>query len=136
MAQQQKLKKSDEQLHWFWRLTTKWWFFIALYLFLVILLSFYISIKYNASAFLGVILVMPLGIFYWFGLLDNPSSANPIFIILVYVVMAFSSATIYYLKFKRGIILKWLIIILILLMVGSFGGCVAYLQNQGYLIGA
>lgn len=133
------LNKGDKkELHKFWDLTSRRWFFMFFYLLLALILSVYANIKYRAPApaFLGFILLMPVGLIYLLGLFDNTEVSSFIFVCIFYLLTVFSINYIHYLKAKKGIILKWLIITLILLMMASFAGCVAYLRANGYPIGA
>ena len=131
-------KLDDSKLHWFWDLTTKKWFFLVLYFSLTLLLLIYANVKYRAPApaLLGFIVSMPIGLLYLFGLFNKSELQSFIFVCVFYIFMVSSIIYLNYIKYKKGIILKWLIIILILLMILSFAGCVAYLGANGYPIGA
>ena len=131
-------KKPDTKIHWFWNLTTKLWFFPVFYFFFALILLIYLGGP--LGGILGVVLFMPLGLLHWFGLVDKtgyPLTSEVLIIILqvsIYVILAFSIATIHYFK-KQGVIIKWLIILIIFLIIASFVGCAADLGPGGYPIG-
>lgn len=123
--------KSNENLHWFWKLTTKWWFFPVFYIALVFI---FLAIKgkliegddtiFNISMLLYL---MPNGLFYFLGLDIGSGSFLPprirYFPPLFHTLFIFSIIIIQYFKLKKNKILKWLIILLILLLLLSFFGC-------------
>lgn len=70
----QKQNADDSQLHWFWRLTTKWWFFPVFYISLS-LITFFLSIlfiKFNHPLSFAIetslitLFMMPNGLVYLF----------------------------------------------------------------------
>lgn len=144
-----KFKKVDDsELYWFWRLTTKWYFFPAYYLILAFLfiVTIYqkrlleLSITSILFEFLLAIVYMPYGLIYLIGipkyglnyriLSYGSAKENMIVIfnwILYFIIIAlfiYLSILIYYYKRKKNIVLKWLIIALFLLVTLSFLGCV------------
>lgn len=127
-------KSDDSQLHWFWRITTRWYFFPLFYFFLVFILTIILGIvsKNFISNFLLATFFMSDGLLYFVsiifgikemysGFADTFSTYFPIFF---NVGMIISIIVIVYYKLKRNITLKWLIIALILLILISFSGCV------------
>ena len=133
-----KKKLDNSKLNWFWNITTRGLFFVIFYLLLSLILLIYASAKYGAPApaLLEFIVLMPVGLLYLLGLFNESEVQSFIFVCVFYIFMVSSIIYLNYVKYKKGIILKWLIITLILLMIGSFAGCIAYLGAKGYPIGA
>lgn len=133
-----KVQKSNRELHWFWKLTTKWWFFPILYLSLVLTFSVITSIKSFTSGinsmlrntlgtFLYTLILMPGGLVYFLQKLIDPTNFTDVAISLSLIFHPFailSIILIYYFRYKKKIILNWLILILLLLIILSFSGCV------------
>ena len=120
----------DSQLHWFWKYTTKWWFFPVYYVVLVFLLSFlYMLDKKEILALLGfayILISMPIGLLYLAnipkeGTYQVLSEWDGSYIFILLFIVLFSIITYY--KYKKETILKWLIITLFLLITLSFVGC-------------
>ena len=138
MEQQQKSKESDEQLHWFWELTTKWWFFPVFYIFLIfILMILWAYLSTNSFSLLGEtfgpsLVMMPTGLGYYIQLPIDLFSKEPlspelgfIFWPVAFIVdlwMIFLMFYIPYCKIKRNIIPKRLIISLYLVIILSLVG--------------
>lgn len=134
-------KSDDSQLEWFWELTTKWWFFPVFYVFLTFLVTIIWKLKGHEDSFLGLfsalLLVLPSGIIFilqfirTFGILSpfngtfdqfiNAASMVAPLIFLPFMLL--SIIRIAYYKIKKGKILKWLIITLLLYLTLSFVGC-------------
>ena len=133
-----KPQKPETKPNWFWDITARGWFFVIFYLLLSLILLIYASAKYRAPApaLLGYILFMPIGLIYLFGLFNNTDTLSFHFVYIFHALMVLSVILISYFRFRKNIILKWLIIILILLMILSFVGCMAYVQTEGYPIRA
>lgn len=133
------LNKGDKkELHKFWDITARGLFFVLFYLFLSLILFIYASTKYGAPlpSIFGFMLFMPIGLLYLLGLFNNTDTWAYHFIYVFDTLLISAAIIISYFRFNRNIILKWLIIALILLVVASFAGCVAYLRDNGYPIGA
>ena len=132
----------DSQLHWFWKLTTKWWFFPVLYITLSLLVMLTIvlfslkkigGISDFFSLWMLIILFMPSGIFAIINLLlihktfftDGlavlgyllPGALIHVFHITLIIVIYRAW------KNKRKL-LRWLILTLFFLMILEFSGCV------------
>ena len=131
----QKENLSDSQLHWFWRLTTKWWFFPAFYVFLAFIFATIkamdevssISFSEIFGGFVGALIYMPGGLVYWVHKLISTDDYvffagilsylfHPLVIILIIAIQ--------YFKYKKNKIIKWLVITLFFLIVLAFSGCV------------
>ena len=131
---------------WFWNLTTKWWFFPVFYVSLAVIYttlalllselgfgSHYIGITSPSIIkvlvfFLYVLIFLPHGFFYFVYLLSGGRSGNaagfwPAWTIFFHLVFLYLMVIVPYWKYKKNIILKWLIISLILFLVLSFAGC-------------
>ncbi len=137
---------NDSQLHWFWNLTTKWWFFPLFYLTLSFLfavlwriiskspMSLYIilyTLYFLPNGF--VMLIPPVNLLLQYALgglfggigddfyVGFPLLALPLIILSILVI--------YYYKRKKNKILKWLIISLFLFLILSFLGCATNIQQ-------
>jgi len=132
-----KQKLDDSQLHWFWKLTTKWWFFPVFY---IILAMVYPIIVLNMEKFQGssnfkdaylevlgtVIVFMPAGLSYYLTLIGLDEDFFATIMVFIFPVFAIGSIILIQLyKLKKKKILKWLIILILLLMILSFFGCIA-----------
>lgn len=126
-------KSDDSQLHWFWKLTTKWWFFPLFYLFLAIFLVIIWKIKGSDKNFIplffGLIIMMPDGLLAILNLLriipKNVffSSLGLFFPYIFNALSILSIIVIVYYKNKKNQILKWLLLTLLILLLLSFIGC-------------
>ena len=81
MDNQPQQNTDNSQLHWFWKLTTKWWFFPAFYLALVVILTILAwilppiaqrtaparSSRFGYQTFFVLLWVMPQGLFWLIG---------------------------------------------------------------------
>lgn len=138
MVQQHKLKESDEQLHWFWRLTTKKWSLPIFYVMLVVLYLLITSIaSFSLSPFkslLAVLFQMPIGLSYYILFLIDLFIKQPLspgfgfaFIPIIFIfdpLLIFSMIYIPFCKNKRNTIPKNLIIIIYSLIILSFFGII------------
>ena len=155
---QHRIKESDEQLHWFWRITTKWWFFLVFYLLLALILgilnvlfppepsmseqvlneNFMIILSNILFASMFNIIALHIGIGIFFDkLFGNSNAAYWIATILTYIFYPFiiiSTIFIIYFRYKKDKILKWLIIALLLTLISSFSGCIMFgLERRGLI---
>ena len=122
-----KQNPDDTQLHWFWRLTTKWWFFPAFYVVLALLIPTFGTSADVWYAYLISIAYMPLGIMFLLDLTKNNVFMDYLsipFLIIFHIFLFSSIFIIHHYKVKKKIILKRLIILLLLFIILSFGGCV------------
>lgn len=121
------MKKS--KLDIFWNITSKWYFFPLLYLSLVVTLI--LSEPRNFEFMFFIMYLMPNGIFYFVNLLSGYQIENEsmvfIFPLIYFLLIIISISIIQYYKFKRKIILKWLILSILLLILLTFSGCIATL---------
>ena len=134
-----KQEVNDSQLHWFWRLTTKWWFFPLFYFILALILALLAFIQDPSHIwgyiFLSIIL-MPQGLIGFLTVLLS-SHGNVVnlqqelgfsnFVVLYFaiaVIIIISYSWIIYSKYRLNKVLKWLIIILMLIIILSFSGCI------------
>lgn len=147
MAKQQQIKQSDEQLHWFWKLTTKWWFFPLLYVSLALIFSFiysaqnYIEERLNILSYLlGVLqifpltlILMPFGIFYFIYILTGYKLSDLGWLRRLYIVLYFGTIAVFLFnlvvykyegEYSMGVKHRWMIITLLLVLILSFAGCV------------
>ncbi|MEK6983619.1 MAG: hypothetical protein AABX33_03525 [Nanoarchaeota archaeon] len=132
-------QKGDSQLNWFWKLTTKWWFFPVFYVFLTMLLSLVDVIFHNKPNWLTYIVFMPSGVMFIVQLIIKNKMFNDQFFIntsLVWFAIFFHLINIFLIILitntynKRKIVVKWVIIILMLLMIIQFLGCGLYLSQH------
>ncbi|MBI2654905.1 hypothetical protein HYX06_00580 [Candidatus Woesearchaeota archaeon] len=138
------MKNKQEEANWFWKLTTKWWFFLVLYLFMSFLSLIVITIygvydKSDPLKIVGMFVVtllflMPLGFVY---LLEIPLNLGLflglISIFIYHALIIGSIIAVPYFKHKENRILKWLIIFLFLVIVISFFGVIiGHLTNFKY----
>lgn len=132
---------NNQQLNWFWNLTTRWWFFIVFY----ILASFVLEIfnlstgVFDRSEFLGffaanLIFLMPSGIISLLDIAFPVGIGIGVLLIFAYHALLLSSMiAIPYFKCKKGKTLKWLIVISIFIIVISlFGYIFSQLTNYMY----
>ncbi|MEK6984597.1 MAG: hypothetical protein AABX33_08535 [Nanoarchaeota archaeon] len=132
----QKIENSE--LHWFWELTTKGWFFPVFYVSLVLFLSLvhaYIDKEWSLFVFLQFLYLMPSGLGVLLNLLNINFKEDTYFKVLYvwplifHLITLISIIAIVYFKQKKSIIIKWLIITLLLLMILSFVGCVGLMTG-------
>ncbi|MBI2659428.1 hypothetical protein HYX05_05015 [Candidatus Woesearchaeota archaeon] len=125
-------KSDDSQLHWFWRLTTKWWFFPVFYVFLVVLLVIIWKIKGENENFIplffGLVITMPDGLLFFVELVQGPSNDRYLqlaafFPFIFHIFLITSVSIIVYFKYKEGRVLRWIILPLLILLISSFIGC-------------
>src|SRR3989344_8691426 len=114
-----KQKLDDSQLHWFWKLTTKWWFFPVFYVLFVVLLTIILWNQKGGhsdeafSFFLYALYFMPNGLLYLLSYLSKPlyTKTGALFFIFPGIVFIISTALIilpnYYKKQKS--LRKWII---------------------------
>ena len=135
---------SQEDLHWFWRLTTQRWFFSGFYLALVLFLTIIWKIEGAKRDFFGVFLellyFMPSGLLFILGrdgVIVSPSAQAAIVFPLLFHPAAIISVTIIsHFKNKKNKILKWLILTLLFLLISAFAGCVtAGLNDKSIILG-
>jgi len=143
-----KVQVDDSQLHWFWKLTTKWWFFPVFYVVLAFLATIQLLsingkgtfsqfIDASAHIFFLILVFMPTGLqfylskFYYkyylaYYISPVPSARQMELIMFTFDgFIIISIIMIQYFKLKKNITLKWLIITLIVLLLLAFFGCVA-----------
>ena len=113
-----KKKSDNSKLNWFWDITSRGLFFVIFYLLLSLILLIYVSAEYRAPApaLLGYILFMPIGLLYLFGLFNNTDTWSFHFVYVFDIFLILSVIAISYFRFKKNIILRWLIIALIILI--------------------
>ena len=138
-----KTNSDTSQLHWFWRLTTKWWTFLIFYLvisILYLLISWQLNQPHDdflSALVLSAIVLLPIGLgfYYKYPLWYFTREPRPgidtvllVFIILFFLFTISSILTIIYYKKKKNQILKGLIILLylmpILALLGSILGSI------------
>lgn len=128
---QKNSRKFDLGSAGFWTLATKWWFFPALYagLALSLTLFFFMDFSYVNffSGFIIFLLVMPLGITYYFSSANQPYLGY--FLILFHAFAAASILRICQHKNKEEASLRWHIAGLIILIAVSFFGFVYAIQD-------
>lgn len=128
---EQQSTKSESKENWFWKITTYPGFFIGFMLVLSIILriiQYYNNFEKGNSGLSNMFMffiLMPMGIAFFLGSILDPiylSPANYIFI-AIWLEIIIASILIPIYKRKKGIILKTLIIITIILILLSFTGC-------------
>lgn len=144
MSKKPLKQTSDKKIHWFWNLTTKWWFFPLFWFFLSVLFGvifaasdlFYYNLDVSWMIFIifGIFMNMPQGLAYLILLLINLiikvgyDSPSLLIILLThtifYVYFAVSIFKIVKSKNKENKILKRRIIILFLLILLGFIGLI------------
>lgn len=143
------LNQNPKELHWFWQITTKWYFFPLLYVLMVLLLTigevwtlvlsderyvinftsfsgqfFYIFISFFPFGLLWFLQLFGLGLhFEIVGLGQSVSPFAKYYYTATYLIPFISMFLIVYFKRKKNIVLKWLVISLLLFMFISFVGC-------------
>ena len=133
-------KTDGSELHWFWKLTTKWYFFPLFYVSLSLIFTIiYFTTKESVRSlfFLSYIipwalvfmLFMPAGLMYLifnvlgkFYNIELTQGISAVYIIIFWLLVPISIFKIYTYKSKRNEVLKWLIITLIVVMLLSFIG--------------
>ncbi len=67
-------RNNPENIHWFWRLTTKWWFFPVFYVMVALLLTLqniaYEGLKDESPAFLFFVFAFSAGIYFFLKLFN------------------------------------------------------------------
>ena len=133
----------DTQLHWFWKLTTKWWFFPVFYLSLNLLVFLLAITMFSITSadfeyVLFYILMMPSGLShlfltFWKYLFQKSELEWYFFLINIIVTFVFfipffisSIIRIPYYRYKKNQILRKNIITLFLLISISFLGLVFF----------
>lgn len=121
-----KQKSDDSQLHWFWRVTTKLYFFPLFYITLALLLSILDGLmrkEVSLGTFFYALAMMPQGLLLLVGILHFvQDSPLPIYLVFHPLLLA-SIIVINYYKTRKKVVLKWLIITWLLLIILSFAGC-------------
>lgn len=129
----QTSKVDDSQLHWFWRITTKHYFFPFYYIGLTLLLA----IMFGYGGIFPLLIGMPIGLTYLIALplegLHQQKLINSDFAAILavsfHLIYTTGIFTINIYK-KKGILLKWLIITLFLLATLSFVGCAGIILSD------
>ncbi len=136
----------EPQLHWFWKLTTKWWFFPVFYLILALLSKIFDALTLASTSDYSFWEIFVLRKGMWITLLGGLSyyillpidlvskipldiGLNLIFIpitLVLDVVMLILMIYIPYCKIKRNIIPKKLIISLFFVLILSFFGYILH----------
>jgi len=137
---------NTSEIHWFWRLTTKWYFFPSLYLILAIILSMLaIILKSNVfesqlseikdfpNALSFMLIFLGSGLIFLIlpsitSLLEVPRFMPDFFswalVLISHIFIISSYFVIPYFWKKKKIILKKLIIVLLIFLLLNFSSCV------------
>ena len=126
-----KQNPDDPQLHWFWKITTKWWFFPVFYV--IIGSTFFIKNSPKNIIplhFLLFLILAPSGILFYFNMFMTIQGLWLSYVVsfISYLFIIFSYFLIQYYNSKKKI-LKWLIIVLLFYIIISFVGCVKLSHN-------
>src|SRR3989338_3015994 len=120
------------KLNRFWNVTSKWYFFPALYIILTFLVFLYLKgyndVKSPIEIFLYMIFLIPNGIIYFNYLLTGKKSTVIVGAFLPYfyfALMALIIVIIQYFKIRKKIILKWIILVMFIVIFLTFFGCAA-----------
>ena len=136
-----------QELNWFWKITTKWYFFPLFYLLLCVAFNIIYDVLHKSAEPFQIILLtlyfLPNGV-----ILLLPESLNSFlqsslsklfrgtgeefffgFPIIAHVLMIASISFIIFFSYKRKRILKYLIIALLSFMIISFVGCSINVNN-------
>ena len=141
----QKENPYDSQLHWFWRLTTKWWFFPLLYILLnlaTLTLAGNLGSLFKNFSFYKIFTLIMMGSGFYLVIFPiilpiiNPITAttspvysitNPFvlyttfyYYLLYFILFIFPIIIIQYYKHYKNRTLKWLVIILLSLTFVDF----------------
>ncbi len=121
---------NESELHWFWNLTSKWWFFPVFYVTITFLtyLNVYDKNDYELWVFLLFLLLLPAGLIFYidtilqfFNLSDIVYWELPMLSALIFhIFLIISIFFIFYFRSRKNKILKILIITLIILILLSF----------------
>lgn len=123
------MKKS--KLDKFWEITSKWYFFPALYLILSFLIFIYLRGYEDIEPIkilLLTIYLVPNGVFYFIYLYTGNKISVifgnflPLFYFTFVIVV---TLIIQYFKLRKNRIIKWLILLILLLFILTFFGCAA-----------
>jgi len=129
------IENNKEELHWFWKITSKWYFFPIFYVFLAFIVAFISAIKdKNLSQIwefsLYSLVWMPNGLNYYPQYFDIKLEYNgSIFSLIFFGVSLSIIIIIQFFKIKYKKILKPFIIVLLILFILAFSGCVASLDS-------
>lgn len=136
----QAQKSQDLKLHWFWNLTTKWWFFplfayLLSFLYLLIFDSgqlFYYDITWSLWLTFGMFISIPSGIAYFIiAVIQLITGWNMFFVGGIVIMLTSATFYVYFavsifkiVKSKENKIFKKRIITLFLLIILSFIGII------------
>lgn len=117
-----------------WSVMASFWFSPLLYLVLAVCLVLLVmgeNPSFSTILFqvLFALVLMPLGMVYWMGALFSVNDTSSLGDIWIFVGLPFHLslyAIIQYMRIRNDRIVRWLVILLILLILLSFGGCLAY----------
>ena len=122
--------KSNEDLNWFWKLTTKWWYFPFMHLFLALVaLRLKFLFKENIGVnlnFFDILYFMSLALPVILSVIPGTATFLLFLLFLFYIIVLFSSSIIYYYKVKHQKILKWVIFGIFLLLICHYNNFWAY----------
>ena len=128
----------DSQLHWFWKLTTKWYFIPLFYTLIVTLQTMIYFVNkegidvllhpvYLVTNTIVFMLFVPAGLIHLIFTVQGidykvMQSISAVFLIIFWLLFSISISKIHIYKSKHSKVLKWLIITLIIVMLLSFIG--------------
>lgn len=134
-----------QELNWFWKITTKWYFFPLFYLLLCVAFNIIYDVLHKSAEpfkiillalYLlpnGFILILPESLsFFLRSSLSKLFGGEELsfgFPIIAHVLMIASISFIIFFSYKRKRILKYLIIALLSFMIISFVGCSINVNN-------
>lgn len=132
---------SNMNLDFFWKITSKWYFFPLFYILLVLIFSIIVTSREGSYSdwdevggiFLMGLYFLPSGLFFFIPELERfgEEGLYLIFPAVFHLFWIISVIVMQILKYKRNRILKWLVITLFILMVLSFAGCTAMVIGEG-----
>ena len=128
----------------FWKITSSWWFFLALYILLVLTLVIILNVNIGdrtisndfeqfGSMFLMTLYFMPNGLLFFLSYLEKFDFEYLVFVFpaVFHLFWIISVIIMQILKYKRKTILRWLILTILILMILSFAGCTAMVLKEG-----
>ena len=139
-----KISQADSQLHWFWRVTTKWYFFPVFYAFLAFLIAavfipvregYYSNLLDFFETFGFTLMLMPFGIAFFISPNLDKISMGGVFIAWGTIIFwLISMILVPYFKLRKNKVIRWLIFTTLIIMILSFAGRVGIILSGQPLV--
>lgn len=127
--------RKNNKINRFWDITSEWWFFPSLHLILALIATIIryrlYGVQYFMKSLFEIIVGLPFGFLNFpliISFIGNKDILNDIFGLVTWIFYPFQISSwivIYYFKYNKNRILKWVILLLLMLYIFAFIGCVA-----------